>query len=119
MRPLPVLEIFDFMPAEFSTLQLGLLKTGLHHDFSVTATSGQTFFAPSNWAFRMLGYRANAFLFSDRGRKYLKALLKYHVVSNQTLYSDAYYDAKHDKATHHIPKSYYHVSCLPPLSLHT
>ena len=50
-----------------------------------------TFFAPPNGAFKKLGPRINAFLFSKYGEKYLKALLKYHVVPDHTLYSNAYY----------------------------
>jgi uncharacterized surface protein with fasciclin (FAS1) repeats len=49
-------------------------------------------FAPTNLAFKALGPRINAFLFSRAGVKYLNALLKYHVVPNRTLYSTAYYD---------------------------
>ncbi len=33
-------------------------------------------------------------MFSKFGEKYLDALLKYHIVANQTLYSDAFYKAK-------------------------
>ena len=70
-------------------------------------------FAPSNFAFQKLGPRINAFLFSSYGLKYLKALLKYHVVVNQTLYSDAYYKAD-DKDVEEtgIPKGYFHVGNL-------
>lgn len=80
-------------------------------------------FAPSNWAFQKLGPRINAFLFSNYGQKYLKALLKYHVVANQTLYSDAFYKAKSDDQsinevdgidTANIPKGHFHVD-LPTL----
>jgi uncharacterized surface protein with fasciclin (FAS1) repeats len=54
---------------------------------------GSTTFAPTNTAFAWLGPRANAFLFNtDKGTKYLRALLKYHVSPNATLYTDAYYD---------------------------
>jgi Fasciclin domain len=53
--------------------------------------TGGTFFATPNEAWSSLGPVANAFLFSPRGEKYLKALLKYHVVVNQTLYTDAFY----------------------------
>lgn len=68
-------------------------------------------FAPSNFAFQKLGPRLNAFLFSSYGQKYLKALLKYHIVANQTLYSDAYYKADEvDEAG--IPKGYFHVSTM-------
>lgn len=52
--------------------------------------TGGTFFAPTNLAFKKLGPKVNAFLFSRWGEKYLKALLKYHVVLDRTLYSDAY-----------------------------
>lgn len=51
----------------------------------------------------------NAFLFSSHGLKYLKALLKYHVVANHTLYSDAYHQAKTEVTTK-IPKGIFHVS---------
>jgi len=73
---------------------------------------GGTLFAPSNFAFKKLGPKINAFLFSKWGEKYLKALLKYHVVANHTLYSDAYYKA--DSATESIPKGVFHVD-LPTL----
>jgi uncharacterized surface protein with fasciclin (FAS1) repeats len=72
---------------------LGLGKTGLIDTLNKTSssTTGGTFFAPPNSAFKKLGPRINAFLFSPYGAKYLKALLEYHVVANQTLYSNAYY----------------------------
>jgi uncharacterized surface protein with fasciclin (FAS1) repeats len=51
----------------------------------------------------------------------LKALLKYHVVANQTLYSDAFYKAKDaeskvvdDVDMEGIPKGHFHVD-LPTL----
>jgi uncharacterized surface protein with fasciclin (FAS1) repeats len=53
---------------------------------------GGTLFAPNNFAFKKLGPRLNAFLFSPHGVKYLGALLKYHIVANETLYSDAFYN---------------------------
>jgi len=94
--PPPAEKIVSLLPGEFSTLLLAAEKTGLRrekddkdHDHS---TSGLTIFAPTNTAFRRLGPAANAFLFnSEKGLKYLKALLKYHIVVNETLYSDAYY----------------------------
>lgn len=35
--------------------------------------------------------KINAFLFSAHGAKYLRALLQYHIVQNQTLFSDVFY----------------------------
>lgn len=57
----------------------------------MSASQGGTFFAPSNGAFRSLGPHITAFLFSAAGEKYLRALLEYHIVRNQTLYSDVLY----------------------------
>ena len=105
------MDIIDLLPGEFSTLELGLGKTGLIPALNDTSNHvGGTLFAPSNFAFRKLGPRINAFLFSTYGQKYLKALLKYHVVANRTLYSDAYYDKSDVAAENRIPKGYYHVS---------
>ncbi|KAF2839757.1 FAS1 domain-containing protein [Patellaria atrata CBS 101060] len=89
--PPDTLTILSFFPGEFSTLELGLTKTGLLDTLNTTAHTGGTFFAPSNFAFKKLGPRINGFLFSKWGEKYLKGLLKYHIVHNQTLYSDAFY----------------------------
>ncbi|KAF2737595.1 FAS1 domain-containing protein [Polyplosphaeria fusca] len=93
--PPSVAQIIDFLPGEFSTLELALGKTGLWDKINSTdyPHEGGTLFAPSNYAFKKLGPRINAFLFSKYGAKYLKALLKYHIVVNQTLYSDAFFDA--------------------------
>lgn len=68
-------------------------------------------FAPSNFAFQKLPAKVTAFLFSSYGQKYLKALLQYHVVANQTLYSDAYYAAA-SVDEKDIPKGIFHVGWL-------
>ncbi|RAK76798.1 fasciclin domain-containing protein [Aspergillus fijiensis CBS 313.89] len=52
---------------------------------------GGTYFLPTNRAFSALGYKLNAFLFSEHGTPYLRALLKYHLVPHRTLYSDVEY----------------------------
>ncbi|KAI8934893.1 hypothetical protein NX059_008565 [Plenodomus lindquistii] len=94
--PPNVAAIVDLLPGEFSTLELALGKTGLWEKINSTdyPHEGGTFFAPSNFAFQKLGPRVNAFLFSKYGEKYLKALLEYHIVVDQTLYTDAFYDHK-------------------------
>ena len=106
-------DVISLLPGQFSTLELGLQKTGLYEAINDTSNHvGGTLFAPSNGAFLLLGPKINAFLFSKYGLKYLTALLKYHVVSNKTLYSDAYYQAKGGDNTEAqgIPKGYFHVS---------
>ena len=111
-------DIIQFLPGEFSTLELGLAKTGVFKYINDTSThAGGTLFAPSNFAFQKLGPKIEGFLFSKYGLKYLKALLKYHVVADQTLYSDAYYKGKSEDAEiSGIPKGYFHVS-NPQLTL--
>jgi uncharacterized surface protein with fasciclin (FAS1) repeats len=108
--PPKVASIIDLLPGEFSTLELALEKTGMFEKINNTdyPHEGGTFFAPSNWSWQKLGPKVNAFLFSKYGQKYLKALLEYHIVVNQTLYTDAFYDAskKHEDATDRPP--YYH-----------
>lgn len=110
--PPSVIKIISLLPTEFSTLELGLAKTGLLEKLNTTDHAGGTFFAPSNFAFQKLGAKVNAFLFSTYGQKYLKALLEYHVVPDNTLYSDAYYKASAEKED--VPKGYFHVD-LPTL----
>lgn len=114
--PPNVADIISFLPAEFSTLELGLTKTGLFAPLNDTSNHyGGTVFAPSNFAFQKLPTKITAFLFSSYGTKYLKALLEYHIVANQTLYSDAYYAAE-SVDEQDIPKGIFHVSRFRPLS---
>lgn len=111
--PPSAIKIIDLLPGEFSTLELGLAKTGLLEKLNTTKHAGGTFFAPSNRAFQKLGPRINAFLFSQHGLKYLKALLEYHIVPNNTLYSDAFYSGDESEAVD-VPRGRFHVD-LPTL----
>ncbi|KAK2760266.1 hypothetical protein FQN54_002334 [Arachnomyces sp. PD_36] len=98
LPPFPAADILNFLSSDLSTLELGLTKTGLFERINDTSNhAGGTLFAPTNLAFKKLGPKVNGFLFSRWGQKYLKALLKYHIVANHTLYSDAYYGPKDDK----------------------
>ncbi|KAJ5819367.1 hypothetical protein N7474_004958 [Penicillium riverlandense] len=87
----------ELSPETFSTFTFGLSKTGLDKNLTNKKKKnhkngrGGTTFVPTNEAFKRLGRRANAFLFSKRGKYCLRALLQYHLVSNQTLYSDVLY----------------------------
>lgn len=115
--PPKAITLVNLFPGEFSTLELGLTKTGLQDKLNTTDHPGGTLFAPSNFAFKKLGPKINAFLFSTYGEKYLKALLEYHVVPGTTLYSDAIYQAKEEdlKATQELPKrGHFHID-LPTL----
>jgi len=115
--PPRAIKIIDLFPGEFSTLELGLEKTGLLEKLNTTDHAGGTLFAPSNFAFQKLGPKINAFLFSSYGQKYLKALLEYHVVPGVTLYSDAIYKTKTSDVTvmEDLPiKGHFHID-LPTL----
>ncbi|EKD14479.1 uncharacterized protein L3040_000007 [Drepanopeziza brunnea f. sp. 'multigermtubi'] len=114
LPPPPALKIVELLPGEFSTLNLALEKTGLFEKIAAAPHEGGTLFAPSNWAFQKLGPRINAFLFSKYGQKYLKGLLEYHIVANQTLYSDAFYKEKSGEDTEDVPKGRFHID-LPTL----
>ncbi|KAF1808838.1 Fasciclin-domain-containing protein [Eremomyces bilateralis CBS 781.70] len=114
--PLPTTPLLSLLPSSFSTLTLGLHQTGL---LPLPPHTGATFFAPSNSAFKKLGPRINAFLFSPPGHKYLKALLQYHIVHNETLYSDAFYGPKHEGSStamdpDNVAPPHFHVD-LPTL----
>jgi len=121
LPPPSAYKILSLLPGEFSTLDYALSKTGLDKTIAEGPRTGGTIFAPSNWAFKKLGPKINAFLFSSYGEKYLAALLKYHVVANQTLYSDAFYKAKDLEGENSngaegedIPKGRFHID-LPTL----
>lgn len=108
--PIGAIQEISFFPGAFSTLELGLAKTGLLDELNTTDHAGGTLFAPNNDAFQRLGPKANAFLFSRVGLKYLKALLQYHVVPENTLYSDAYYKAESSESgVHDESKGKVHV----------
>jgi uncharacterized surface protein with fasciclin (FAS1) repeats len=98
LPPPMVGRVLTLFPDRFSTLLLAYEKTDFVDFVHNVPLVGTTVFAPSNHAFSRLGPRANAFLFNTKtGLGYLKAILKYHIVPNATLYSDAIYDKRDEK----------------------
>ncbi|EZF21924.1 hypothetical protein H112_05095 [Trichophyton rubrum D6] len=74
---------------KLSKLRKALIDTDVAVTVNDTSTHvGQTIFAPTNKAFDKLGSKANQFLFSPYGKEYLRALLQYHIVANQTMFSN-------------------------------
>ncbi|KAF6822156.1 fasciclin domain family [Colletotrichum plurivorum] len=49
---------------------------------------GVTVFAPTDEAWAALGLDVNAFLFSEEGRVYLNALVRYHILIGEVVYTD-------------------------------
>jgi uncharacterized surface protein with fasciclin (FAS1) repeats len=80
-------------PTEFSTFQTAHATTGLATELAETSQKGGIIFIPTNAAFTTLGSSANNFLFSGtvESLKYLTVLLKYHIVRNETFYSNIHY----------------------------
>lgn len=103
----------SLFPSKFSTLLLAFDKTNFTSFVHGVKMTGSTVFAPDNSAFQKLGPAANAFLFnSERGLGYLKALLKYHVVPNEVVYSDAYYSTSPEDnvdARDDVGRGHYHL----------
>lgn len=112
----------SLFPTFFSTLLHAYAKTDFVSFIHSVPMEGSTMFAPSNHAFAKLGPRANAFLFeTERGHKILKAILKYQIVANTTLYSDAAYgklggeddvEQKGGRSTHYELKTLYENKSL-------
>lgn len=84
--PPDIRTVLQLFPAKFSTTLYALAKTDL---LSTLDSGPNTIFAPSNKAWERVPAPITAFLFSERGRKYLQAVMKYHIVPQQVLYSDA------------------------------
>ncbi|KAL8381925.1 hypothetical protein RB595_005940 [Gaeumannomyces hyphopodioides] len=95
--PPPAAKIISLIPERFDRFVKALNQTEFVDYFQDLALNGTTIFAPTNHAFERMGSKANAFLFKSgkKNRRYLKALLQYHVVANNTLYSDAFYQDRH------------------------
>lgn len=105
----------SLFPGKFSTLLLAYDKTDFVSFIHNVPLTGSTVFAPDNAAFSKLGPAANAFLFNtEQGLDYLKAILKYHIIANDTLYSDAYYPSSDKNARDDVGNGHYHLD-LPTL----
>ncbi|OOQ87499.1 Fasciclin domain family protein [Penicillium brasilianum] len=94
MLPDSAADVLRYTPS-LGIFRQGLIQTGLAEVVNDTSTHiGQTLFVPSNAAFNQLGRKVNSFLFGPGGSEYLKALLAYHIVANETLFSDVHFPAK-------------------------
>jgi uncharacterized surface protein with fasciclin (FAS1) repeats len=77
---------------QLSTFERALRRTGMAERlYDTNAHVSQTIFAPTNAAFERVGKTAKKFLLSRAGRPYLDAILRLHVVENQTMFSDMHW----------------------------
>ncbi|RDW72874.1 hypothetical protein BP6252_06781 [Coleophoma cylindrospora] len=90
--PPPRSQVVAQLPAAtFGQFTRAFATTGLDAELKRAGTGG-TVFAPTDAAFAALGEGVSRFLFEDdQGSRFLKALLRYHVVPQHTVYSNAYY----------------------------
>lgn len=105
----------SLFPAQFSTLLLAYERTNFVDFIHNVKMYGSTVLAPSNHAWVRLGPKVNAFLFNtEEGKKYLRALLKYQIVANTTVYSDKVYYANEDSEEVTGSSGHFHIE-LPTL----
>lgn len=95
LSPRPTIGAFlaALPPSDFDLFQSAVKQSeAVKNILEDESRRGGTIFVPTNEAFRKLPEDVHTFLFSDEGAISLQALLRYHVVSNQSLYSNRLYD---------------------------
>ena len=79
--------------SEFDLFQSAVKQSGaIQNILQIESRRGGTVFIPTNEAFRKLPEDVLTYLFSDEGAASLQTLLRYHVIANQSLYSNRLYD---------------------------
>ncbi|ORY07063.1 Fasciclin-domain-containing protein [Basidiobolus meristosporus CBS 931.73] len=100
---IPPPSIFDglhLIPTGFSTLTSAIHVSGYGGDFE--GFKGVTVFAPTNRAFRKLGYKNLAELFAPDNRDTLRKLVEYHV-SSELVYTNEIFKNRGNHAALRIP----------------
>ncbi|RPA75169.1 FAS1 domain-containing protein [Ascobolus immersus RN42] len=113
LPPPSISTILNLLPSHFSTTLLALHKTGLIDQLSAHDGSNKyTIFAPSNSAWNHIPMKITAFLFSEHGKEYLEAVMKYHIVENRVIYSDGMIGDRQDPGgiETHFPAGYHHLT---------
>ncbi|GLB11272.1 stabilin 1 [Aspergillus tubingensis] len=103
LPPRPTIAAFlaTLPPSEFDLLQSAVKQSGaIQNILQDESRRGGTIFIPTNEAFRKLPEEVQTYLFSDGGAASLQTLLRYHVIANQSLYSNRFYDR--DSAPEHF-----------------
>ena len=98
--PPRIVELISSAPeGQCSRFRQALQRTGLADELASSKFMGCTLFIPSDKAFENLGQELQDFLQSPGGTPYLRALLQYHVVLDETLYSNVFYHGVNEKGT--------------------
>lgn len=95
--PPPISELAAFLPeSQFRHFRALLKGQDFLGKLKSSFPKGGTLFAPTNEAFRNIGFENESFWASDEGARYAEALLKYHTIPGETLYSNMFYQGENE-----------------------
>ncbi|GFN12331.1 fasciclin domain-containing protein [Aspergillus tubingensis] len=106
LPPRPIITAFlaALPPSDFDLFQSAVKQSeAIQNLLQDESRRGGTVFIPTNEAFRKLPEEVQTYLFSDEGAASLQTLLRYHVIGNQSLYSNRLYDQ--DSAPEHFTQT--------------
>ncbi|KAF4822952.1 Aurofusarin biosynthesis cluster protein S [Colletotrichum tropicale] len=93
--------LIDVLPERLSVFSRALKETGVGEEAGVKSV---TVFAPSDEAWDKFGDEVKDFLFGGRGADYLRALVRYHIIMDEILYTDV--EVNHAEGTESRPGRY-------------
>ncbi|KAF0321608.1 fasciclin domain family [Colletotrichum asianum] len=96
--------LVDVLPERLGVFSRALKETGVGEETGVKGRRGVTVFAPSDEAWDKIGDEVKSFLFGERGAGYLRALVRYHIIVGEILYTDVKVD--HVEGTESWPGRY-------------
>ncbi|KAL3301688.1 fasciclin domain family protein [Colletotrichum asianum] len=80
--------LVDVLPERLGVFSRALKETGAVEETGLEGRRGVTVFAPWDDAWDKIGDEVKSFLFGERGAGYLRALVRYHIISDKILYTD-------------------------------
>ncbi|KAF4412732.1 Aurofusarin biosynthesis cluster protein S [Colletotrichum fructicola] len=84
--------LIDVLPERLGVFSRALKETGVGEEAGLEGPRGVTVFAPSDEAWDKLGADVRSFLFGEEGVGYLRALMRYHIIVDEILYTDVRVD---------------------------
>lgn len=80
------------LPERLGVFSRALKETGVGEEAGLEGPRGVTVFAPSDEAWDKLGAEVKSFLFGEEGAGYFRALVRYHIIVDEILYTDVRVD---------------------------
>ncbi|KAF5489866.1 Aurofusarin biosynthesis cluster protein S [Colletotrichum siamense] len=96
--------LVDVLPERLGVFSRALKEAGVGEETGLEGRRGVTVFAPSDEAWDKIGDEVKSFLFGERGAGYLRALVRYHIIVGEILYTDVKVD--HAEGTGSWPGRY-------------